>query len=379
MKQKNNKRLVFSVLLLLIFFSSCNNTQSKNHEILQGSWIVFKSEAYKTNGYSNMDGYILSFDADTITEIHLNYGLLSTNKYLIKDSILRLNDSLEFKIIKISNDSLKLVIFGNSLITFIRIPDKEPNSINLTNSMFFNSSWYYMDSIQHQRIEFTQKEWEFQDDSTYLCHTVSDNYELFMDFDINSWRIMKHNGNDYLVKTMMQNTPVFYEITKISGDTVYTKAIIKGDLRHPKFIKVQTASRLVKEEKRNLLMQNKWISKEISFDDTYSKDSKESYLRRQFEKLARYRNSIENGEMNLIFTNDSIDLSFGDKRNLTASWNLSDDGEYIHISKSDNLIGFFRIVELDDDRLSFESDDLFRLINGRLNLHNQFVFEFEKI
>ncbi|MDZ7741070.1 MAG: hypothetical protein U5Q03_04790 [Bacteroidota bacterium] len=224
----------------------------------------------------------------------------------------------------------------------------------------------------HKEIEFSDLEWENQNDATLYCYTHPlKNIENFSTVS-NRWRIFDFNGNSYFVLTFSVHFGLLQEITGVSSDTIFTKAWVDNSFKYPTLTKVKDTSQYVINNISNFLSNKSWKVKEVIYDTSLISNKFHKSINSLIDKLA-YKDN-----MKFNFISDRISVMSNDSCIYDANWKLTNDGKFIELSSKTNLSGFLEIINIDKSEMTLRNLPIFDRLLGVENFKSiEFEIQFE--
>jgi len=191
------------LLIILLLYSFKGFAQGIKYD-LQGNWLAINTIGYRTNFVPDMNGNLLGFNHDSISFGHIFYNSKNSFSYIVLDSAIVIKDSIRIIINQIDADSIKLIFDNERLVTFLKLPFTKQHLFKIDLITLTDNSWTYSDSNYIQRIEFQDKEWEYNDDDAFECYTHLILDSSFYDPFSNKWRIFDLGGSTYFARTFGQ-------------------------------------------------------------------------------------------------------------------------------------------------------------------------------
>lgn len=374
----NNHKLLFSIIVLTGIFNSI--LAQVNIRTLEKDWILVKATYNSNNDIADyFSGFLYSYKGDTSMVRNVYESVDHRNKFQLRDSSIIYKDTIAFKIVHLSSDSLKIASPDNWENTYVPVNHK--SKINrLTHKYFTENNWVYAtDSIQG-RIDFQSKAFEnSESDIVKQCvsHFKSGIYNYQ---NIEKWSLINFNENTFINLTSYKYWVSIHQILSIKNDSIRMCTWGGDKFIYPVLIRQKKLESETRKNIINHLTSKRWYTIKVfdystelynfrkdSLDDiktsgVWGRDTvfmkKKDFLKKKISY--KFYNNMEF----VIFIKNEVFTS--------GRWDLSFDGKYIVLNDGNTTCDYIELIDLGNDSLQIGKHDMFNV--GKRNVYVEYYY-----
>lgn len=374
----NNQKLLFSIIILTGIFNSI--LAQVNIRTLEKDWILVEATHNNSEDIANyFSGFLNSYRGDTSIVRNVFESVDNRNIFQLRDSSIIYKDTIEFEIIHLSKDSLKIASPDNWVSTYIPVNHKSKNN-ELTHKYFTENNWVYATESIQGRIDFQNKAFENRDSNNVKQCISHFKFGIYNYQNIEKWSLINFNENTFINLTSNEYWVRIHQILSINQDTIRMCAWGGDKFIYPVLIRQKKLESETRKNIINHLTSKQWYTTKV-FD--YST-----------ELLIFRKDSLDDIEISGAWGNDTVFIRKKDflkkkisykfynnmefvifiKNKVFSSgfWDLSFDGKYIVLNEGNTTCDYIELIDVDNDSLQIGKHDMFNV--GKRNAYVEYYY-----